>query len=169
MTKGLHRSLSRGKGTKQSVQKGIIPVKDLAISIAGTTGVGYGSAVIGELPQGNILVLGAVAYLQFFSASANVTATYDGDYAIGTTPTADATVTGTDADIIPLTALGAATAKLSPVVRGASTGAGAMFDNTDDSLELNLNLLIDDAATSGTAPMTANGHVIISYIVLGDD
>lgn len=168
MSKGLPRSLSRGAPALNPIIKQTFTVSALAISVAGTTGVGFGTVVIGDLPEGNILFLGAIAYFQFNSADTDITATYDGDYAIGTAPTADATLSGAEVDIIPSTALGAATAGLSPMVRGANA-TQAMFDNTDGSLELNLNLLIDDATISGTADMTASGFVQLAYIVLGDD
>jgi hypothetical protein len=109
--------------------------------------------------------------LQFKTTDADVTATFDGDYSIGSTPTADNVLSGTDADIIPSTPLGAATGKVSPYVRGVSAGAtaGVILDNTDGSLELNLNLLIDDAAISGAAPFTVDGVVRVAYLVMGDD
>lgn len=173
MGKGLPRSMSRGAAQRQEVLKQSIVVENVALSVAGATGVGWATAVIGDLPEGNILLLGAVSYMQFFTADANPAATYDGDYAIGTTPTADATITGTDANIIPSTALGAATAKLSPLARGTQAdGAftGVVLDNTDGSLELNLQLLIDDANISANGvPFTANGVLHLAYIVLGDD
>lgn len=171
MTKGLARSLSRGSPQEAPIIKQTISMNALAVSVVGASGVGFGSVVMGDLPQGNILFLGAVSYVQITSADADNTATFDGDYGIGTTPASDATITGADVDVIPSTALGAATAGVSPVVRGASAAAqtGAILDNTDGSLELNLNVLIDDAAISGTADMTVTGFLTLSYIVLGDD
>lgn len=168
MGKGLPRSRARGEPARNPIVKQFVEVSAIAISVAGTTGVGWGTAVIGDLPEGNILFLGAIAYLQFNSADADITATYDGDYSIGTAATADATLADAEVDIVPSTALGAATAKLSPRVRGANA-TQVMLDNTDGSLELNLNLLIDDATISGTADMTATGFVQLAYIVLGDD
>lgn len=165
--KGLIRSLSRNP-VRQAVRKQVVRLSNVAISVAGTTGVGFGSAVIGDLPEGNILVLGAVSYLQFTTVDADVQATFDGDYSIGSATTADAALAGAEVDIIPSTALGAATAGVSPVVRGAQ-GAQAVLDNTDGSLELNLNLLIDDANISGTGDFTVSGYVVLVYSVLGDD
>lgn len=171
MAKGLPRSRSRGKALVQPITTLRIPVRSKAVSVADGA-PGFGTAVLGALPQGNLLFLGCVSYLQFQSASSSITATFDGDYAIGTVPTANNSLGDAgDADIVPSTPLGAATAKLSPVVRGASTDAlgGGVIDNTDGSLELNLNLLIDDAAISGAAAFTVNGVVNIALIVLGDD
>lgn len=171
MAKGLPRSLSRARPLVQPITTLRIPVRNLTVNVADGA-PGFGTAILAGLPQGNLLFLGAVSYLQFATADADVTATFDGDYAIGTVPTANNSLADAgDADIVPSTPLGAATAKLSPVVRGASTDAlgGGVIDNTDGSLELNLNLLIDDAAISGAAPFTVNGVVNIALIVLGDD
>lgn len=169
--KGLQRSLSRGSPARQDVVKQVVKVNKLAIQVDGATGVGFGSAVIGDLPEGNILFLGAVAYMQFTKAASatGIQATFDGDYGIGTTPASDATITGADVDIIASTALGAATAGVSPRARGTNA-TQAIFDNTDGSLELNLNLLIDDANISADdQDLTVSGELYIVYSVLGDD
>jgi len=167
--KGLPRSLSRSAAGSGNSGK-TFPVSALAITTSGATGVGFGTAVIRGLPEGNILLLGAVAYLQFTKGSAGTIATFDGDYSIGTVPTVDNDVADAgEADIIPSTALGAATAGVSPMVRGANA-TQVILDNTDGSLELNLNLLIDDASVSADAQaFTVSGVVSLAYIVLGDD
>jgi len=167
--KGLPRSL--GRAEQFTLMNATVRVKDLSVSVADGA-PGFGTAVIAGLPSKNILFLGAVAYLQFFTSDADITATFDGDFAIGTVPTANNSLADAgDADIVPSTAMGAATAKLSPVIRGASTDAlgGLIIDNTAGTLELNLNVLIDDAAISGAAIFTVTGVVHLSYVVLGDD
>lgn len=165
--KGLIRSLGRNPFA-QPVRKLSIPVRNAALSIAGTSGVGFGSVVIGDFPAGNILLLGAVAYMQLTTVDADVQATFDGDFAVGTAATADATITGVDANIVGSAALGAATGGVSPIARG--TGATtAIVDNTDGTLEMNLNVIIDDANISGTGDFTVNGVLHIAYTVLGDD
>ncbi len=167
--KGQPRSRARAPALGGGLVNLNIPLTALAITVAGTSGVGFGSAVIRGLPQGNLLLLGAVCNVRFtHGADANATATFDGDFAVGTTPASDGTVTGQDVDIIPNTALGAATANLSPALR-ATNATQAIIDNTAGDLELNLNLLIDDAAISGAAGFTATGFLAIAYIVLGDD
>lgn len=169
--KGLPRSTSRGTPARQDVVKQVVKVQNLAIQVDGATGVGFGSAVIGDLPEGNILFLGAVSYLQFTKAAGatGIQATFDGDYGIGTTPASDATITGADVDVIASTALGAATSGVSPRARGTNA-TQAIFDNTEGSLELNLNLLIDDANISADdQDLTVSGELHIVYSVLGDD
>lgn len=165
--KGLIRSL-RNNQSRQPIVRKDIQVKALALSVDGTSGVGFGSVVIGDLPQGNLLFLGATSYMRFTEADADVQDTFDGDYSIGTAATADASLSGAEVDIIPSTALGAATGGVSPRVRGANA-TPAMLDNTDGSLELNLNLLIDDANISGTGSFTVSGSLSLLFAILGDD
>lgn len=172
--KGLARSLARkasNKGFSQAVQVAAIRIdKTIAVS-AVSSAVGFGTGVIGDFPEGNVLFLGAVSYLTFTGpTSADLADTWDGDYSIGTAPTADVTLSGAEVNIIGSTALGAATAEVSPKVRGALTTA-AIFDNTDGSLELNLNLLVDAAniADDSTVNIRAQGVVYIAYAIMGDD
>jgi hypothetical protein len=146
--KGYVRGLSRsaqsasGSGGKKTIPlSGTISVADGA--------PGFGTKVIGDFPAGNIF--------------------FDGDVAIGTAPTADSDFGDAgEANIIASTALGAATAKVSPMVRAVNI-TPLMLDNTDGSLELNLNLLIDDASISGAANFTYEGALYIDYSVMGDD
>jgi hypothetical protein len=149
--------------------KQTIKMRNLALSIAGTTGVGFGSMVIGDFPAGNILLHGAVAYVKLTTVDSDVQAAFDGDYSIGTVPTVDTDLADSgEADIVPSASLGAATAGVSPIVRSANA-TQAILDNTDGSLEMNLNVLIDDANISGTGSFTVTGELYICYTVLGDD
>jgi hypothetical protein len=167
---GLPRSMANaapGRVTTPIVKQ-TIPVTARTISVADGA-PGFGSVVLGDIPEGNILLLGAVSYLRFATADADVVAAFDGDFSIGTAPTVDNDLADTgEADLIASTPIGAATAKVSPLVR-ATNATQSIIDNTDGSLEVNLNLLIDDAAISGAADFTVDGVVMLSYVVLGDD
>lgn len=173
MAKGLPRSLSRGEPQRQEIIKQTFTVRNVTLTVDGATGVGFGSVVIGDLPKGNILLLGAVAYMQFTGpTSAQLSDTWNGDYGIGTTPAGDATITAGDVDMIQSTAVGPAVAEASPRTRGISLNAdaGEIHDNTDNSLEINLNLLVDDADISANGiAMTVNGELTLLYSVLMDD
>jgi hypothetical protein len=173
MSKGYPRGLSRGAPGLQEIVRQKIRLVDLAISIAGASGVGFGSAVAGDLPKGNILFLGAIAYLrvsEVAAGDADVVDTFTGNFSVGSTATADATLDTTDANFIASTALAAATAGVSPVTRGASAAdPSEILNNTDGSLEVNLNVTIADASISGTGSMLVNGYIELVYMVLGDD
>lgn len=167
--KGLVRSLARGKPQNQAVRRQRVILKNKALTTTGATGDGWGTVEIGDLPEGNILILGAAANLQFTGSSAGTTATFTGAYAVGTTATADATLSGTDANVIASATISAATGKVSPVTRGVGSTV-AMLDNTDGSLELNLNVKIDDAAVSAdNQAFTVSGVLDLVYSVLLDD
>lgn len=172
MSKGLTRSLGRAAPTLAKIVKQRVKARGVALSIDGATGVGFGAAVIGDLPAGNILLLGAVAYVTITEASAGITAVFTGNFSVGSAPTADATLSGAEVDVIQSTALAAATAGVSPRTRGTSAAAicGTVLDNTDGSLELNLNVLIADAEISADdAVASADVDMEISYVVLLDD
>lgn len=174
MSKGLPRSLGRQNPQASVITKQRIVVSNVAVTVAnGSTAPGIGSAVIGDFPEGNILLLGAVAQLKFdATGDTDATTTWNGDYGIGTAPNADADLSdATDIDIVQSTAIGPAVARVTPVTRGtsATAGCGNIVDNTDGSLEINLNVMVDDADQSAAISLVVNGFVDVSYIVLGDD
>jgi hypothetical protein len=172
MGKGLPRSLARGAPQRQDIIRQVVNINHSVAVTATGVAVGFGTSVIGDLPEGNILFLGAVGYLQLSGSGsdANLDATWDGDFSVGTAPTADVTLSGAEVDILPSTALGAATAEVSPRVR-AVNATQAMLDNTDGSLELNLNVLIDAAniIDGATVNLTARGTLQLAYVVMLDD
>lgn len=142
--------------------------------VDGAAGVGFGTLVAGGFPEGNILFLGAACSLSFAGsgADAGLVDTWAGDFGVGTTPASDGTITGGDVDILPTTALAAATAEVSPITQARSTQSenAAIFDNTAGDLEINLNLLIDDVNISvDNVPITVTGFISLAYCVLGND
>jgi hypothetical protein len=171
MSKGLPRSLSRGAPQRQEIVKQIFTVRDGEIVMAAASGDGVGSLVIGDFPEGNILFLGAVGYFAFAGSGADddLAADWEGSYGIGTTPAGDATISTTDEDITTEADIAAASAEVSARTRSAGA-TQAIFDNTDGSLEINLNLLIDDVDIAGAdSVITVNGELAILYSVLMDD
>lgn len=169
--KGLQRSMARGPRADQPVVKRRIPF-DKSLSFTGITDtVVHQQAVIGGLPAGNLLLLGAVAYLTLQGpTSANLTNDFEGDYSVGSAPNADTSLSGTDVDIVGSQAIAAATAELSPTVRGVNA-TQAILDNTDGAMELNLNVLLDanEVTNAQVVAIRARGVLEIAYIVLGDD
>lgn len=176
MSKGLPRSMSRGAPLRQEIIKQNIKfTKEITITGVDSS-VDAGTAVIGDLPQGNILLLGATAYVKVdATGQAEVTTNWGGDFGIGTVPQNDVDLADAGEDnIIASTPVNAVSStKASAVTRGASTQTenGQIFDNTDGSLELNLNLLIDDNVITDDEDgvFTVSGVLHIAYIVLGDD
>jgi len=178
MGKGFPRSLKHAD--KSTVRVARIDVSE-TLSVTGSTGVAVDqTAVIGDFPEGNILLLGAVANLTFSGPGANgdLSDTWAGDFSVGSTPADDNTLTAADIDMVGSTALAAATAEVGVATRGAmgsdATDGGLLvelLDNTDGSLEINLNLLVDadDITNAVAVDITATGQVYYAYCVLGDD
>jgi hypothetical protein len=165
--------MSRGAAQAQEIIKQTVVIRNQTVPVTSvTTAAGFGTVVVGDFPEGNILFLGALAYISLAGsgADANLIDTWNGDFSVGTNPTADVSLTGNEVDIIPSTATTVAVAEVSPRTRAANA-TQAIFDNTDGSLEVNLNVLIDaaDIGDSQTVNLTANGEITLVYVILGDD
>ena len=174
MGKGNKRTLDRSALYGGSLRCQKIPFNVLVDLTDGNPGVG--TKVLRKLKQGNLMFFGALCYVTFTKVSGSITDTFDGDFSIGTTADANATLATTDVDIIQSTAMGAATAGVSPRIRaltantsGILTNNVTIFDNTAADLELNLNVLIDDAAISGAAVLRAKGTLFLAALKMGDD
>jgi hypothetical protein len=172
MAKGYPRGLARGNKAKKDSNT-IRLTLDEALTFTGATGAAvFATKALEGLPEGNILLLGAVSNLTFTGpTSANLANDFQGDYSIGTAPTADNDLSDTnEANIIASTPIPAATAEVSANVR-ATNATQAIIDNTAGDMEVNLNVLLDaDEVTNGEdVDITVTGTVDIAYIVLGDD
>ncbi len=178
MAKGLPRSHNNANKAVAPIVRDVIVVKGKTVTLTEDVGgqPAWATLVVGDFPEGNVLFFGAVAYFTFSGsgADADLGDTWEGDYGVGTTPSTDDTtpLVTTFEDITGTVAIAAATAEVSPRTRGTSTDgeAGVLYDNTDGSLELNLNLLVDAAGITGDdSVITIDGELYISYVVLGND
>lgn len=170
MGKGLPRSMRNAKPANQAVAKRRIPFSATFVVANGSTAPGIGSVVIGDFPAGQIyLMVARVSNMVFSSADADVIATWDGDWSVGSAPNADSDLTdAADFDIVGGSggqAIGAATAKVSPT-QALTTVKNAMIDNADGSKEINLNVMIDDASQSGDVTLSVTGEIELVYTVL---
>lgn len=175
MSKGLPRSLANSD--RINVVERVIDLTGLVLSSVAAAGTGdqnqgLSTAVIGALPEADLLLLGAKAELAFAGpgSSADLSDVWEGDFSIGTAPDADGTLENDEVDILASTALTAA-AEVTPSTRVVNATA-AVLDNRDGSLELNLNLAIDAAAATGqddgtSVDITLSGTVTVVYVVLG--
>jgi len=173
----LHDNIGAGAGTGVSVtnsygfQKSIIKFVNTPIVMADEAGVvAYGGLKIFDFPAGSLVIQGATADIAVTKSSAGIIATFDGDFALGTAAAAnDATLTSTEANIIPSTATpqavsGATTAK------GRSTAA-LLLDGTTTAADLYINFLVDDAdhdVTTTPANLILNGTVTVLWANMGD-
>lgn len=136
--------------------------------------VEWASTVISGLPVGLLLIQGGVLHLEAIDAITNgtITDTYVLSASLGTTATADNTPTGDDVNLATHTALSAAVGGVASVSRGLNgieTVAGAAGaapgyqDNSDGSLEVNLNLTLPDANISGVGSLRVRGLLVLDY------
>jgi hypothetical protein len=160
MTKGLKRSAKKAQRRTQ-----MVPIRALQIAITdpGSANAPF-TAVVGGLPRGYIQFEGATASLQLTKVSGGLTDTFTGNIAAGTTPTADATLDGTDVNILPSTAITAASAGVSAAKRYSNV-TPLLLDNSDGSLEINLNGFIADAAISADGVLQVDGFIEVAYTV----
>lgn len=142
----------------------IVPLTDEAGVVA------YGGLKFADLPAGAWHVHAAFVNLAITKSSAGVNADWDGDFAIGTvTASNNATLSGTEANVVPSTATPQAAAGAT-TAKGLST-AGLMLDGTGTPVDLFLNMLVDDADhdVGGTAcNLIANGTIKLVATYLGD-
>lgn len=178
MAKGLPRSHAHANKSVAPINRDVFVIKAKTVTLTEDAGgqPAWATLIVGDFPEGNILFLGAVAYFTFAGSGADgdLADTWEGDFAVGTTPSTDDTtpLATTMDDITATQAIPAATAEVSPRARGVSLVAdtGLIYNNTDGSLELNLNMLVDAADISGDdSVLTIDGELYIVYVVLGDD
>jgi hypothetical protein len=132
--------------------------------------VAYSGKKVFDFPEGQIVILSAVADLDLTKSAAGVNADWDGDFSVGTvTASNNATLTSTEANIIPSTATPQAAAGVT-TANGQNTGV-AVLDGTNTAADLYLNLLVDDADQDVTGTPTSlivNGTLTVTWIKGGD-
>lgn len=173
MSKGLGRSLQRGLKSEARIVKDTIDLTGKTIDIVSvSSAIGFGSLEISDFPEGNILVLGIAGTIGFAGSGsdANLADTWEGNFGIGSTPASDATISGDDENIVTEVDMATAAAEVLAPFRVADVSS-VILDNTDGSLEMNLNVLIDaaDIVDDKTVVLTLSGLLEISYVVLGND
>lgn len=160
-------AVTKGDGV---VNQTVLTLASTPVTVANTTGASFGGVKIYDLPEGRILVLGVTASLGFVWTGESIGATGSGDYSLGTTITADATLDGTDVDLLPSTAMTDPAVGGVAAATGGALAASAPFDGTGTAKDVNLNIIIDDAdvADGDSDTVLASGTVTITWINLGD-
>ena len=156
--------------TASLVQKTVLTLTDLEVTMTDAAAAGsHGSAPLFTFPAGNILILGAIGTLSLTAGSGGLADTAAVVAAIGTVATAvdNATLTSTEADIIPSTAA-TLTDGANAAVDMQST-AVAVKDGTTTAGVARLNLAVPDADSTASDTLTVSGTVTITWINLGDN
>jgi len=174
---------ANGTGVVVSSEK--VEVRTLKLTLTNTpvvmadeaATVAYGSLKVADLPQGNIVILGAVMDLALTLSAAGINADWDGDVGLGTTAAGNnAALAGTEQDLIPTTATPQAVASAT-TAKAKSTAtelAAGVFDGTTATgaaKDIYLNILVDDAdhdVTTTPTNIICDGTIQITYCNLGD-
>lgn len=155
-------------------RKTVLKFTNVAFAMTDAAGVvAYSGKKVYDLPEGDIMFFGATANLVLTKSSSGVIDTWDGDFALGTvTAAADATLTSTEANLIPSTATPQAVAAAT-TAKGVSTSTeGAkIFNGTGTAVDVYLNFLVDDTdqdVTTTPCNLIVNGTVTLFWANLGD-
>ena len=162
---GTVRVIEKGN---QAVHQTILTFTATPITMAGSAGnVLYGGLQVYTAQKGNIQFLGAeilssgAAKLTCSSAGS---ATFTGKSALGTVTAAnDATLTGTEANILASTAIASATAKVASVKNIALTAPSAPLDGTVAATPVFLNFIVDTDASNASGTCTFTGTVVLTW------
>ena len=146
-----------------------LTVDGLSVTMTDAGAAGsHGTASLFTFPAGNIVILGAITDLALVAGAGGIGDTAAvvasvGSAAVGTD---NATLTSTEANIVPSTAAtlssGAGTAK------GEST-APVTLDGTSSAAVARLNLAVPDGDSSASDTLAVTGTVKITWINLGDN
>lgn len=141
--------------------------------------VEFASTSLCGLPKGDLIVLGGFLHLDVTEdpLTANISNTYAVTCSLGTTATADNTLSGTEINLLTAASAGAAIASVSPhvarafdginTVAGALAAAAGTLANSGATLSCILNMTLPDADISGLATLRVKGLVRIVYVGLG--
>lgn len=157
--------------TEQSgpVHTTVLTITALSITMTDATTAGcHGSQKIYDFPAGNIVILGATTDLAITAGAGGITdtAAVVGSVGSATVGTDNATLSGTEANIVPSTA-----ASLTGGVGacdGQSTGV-VVLDGTDTAADAYLNLAVPDAGSSANDTISVSGTVTLVWVNLGDN
>ena len=170
MPAGLPNSLKRAVQDGNVFGRHRVEVSNVSLSVSSTgAAIGFGTVELSGLPVGFVNILEVAATLNFEAQDANLIATYSGDWSLGSAPTADNTLSGSEVDIVASTAVGPAVAGVIATVRAPIAGGGPVrIDNSGGTLELNLNFIADAASIvdDTTAVVRVDGTVdfLLGYV-----
>ena len=147
-------------------------VKMALTDVAST--VAYTSQKIYDFPVGHIYIQSAVADLTLTADAAGVNNNWDGDFGLGTAAADNNnSLSSTEDDILPTTAVAAGTSDKIGVAKGVSTAnEHVVFDGSSTAKDLYLNVLVDDEDQNVTGTPTnliAAGTITLNWIFMGDN
>lgn len=168
MGKGLVRSLSRGEPLLQPVIKYRVPID---FDAPFTTTKRWATAVLGALPEGDLLFLGATLHLNLdASGHSGIDDAWEGDIALGENATNNDTISGGEHNMLGTLAIPAATSKVATFSGSHNVATtGIIVGNTNGNKSVHLNILVDSADITGDTIVRVTGFLVLAIIIMGDD
>lgn len=141
---------------------------DVAITMTDATTAGsHGSHKFADFNAGLVAIYGAISNLAITAAAGiGATGAVVGSVGSAATGTDNATLTSTEANIIPSTTC---TLTDSAGVMDGEFTAIAALDGTQTAVDARLNFAVPDADSSGNSTITVNGYIDLFVVFLGDN
>ncbi len=143
----------------------VFTLTDLSVVITDAATKEWGGTKIFDFPEGAINIIGSSLDLSIVVSSL-LSATSNGDYALGTTIATNADLTGTQVDLHQKTTIAVLSGRAG-VITGQD-GVKAIMDGTTTAKDCYLNIIFDAGDASGAATVTVNGTITLLYNYLGD-
>ena len=146
------------------IQKIVLTLDEVSIDLADGGTKEYGSLKVADLGDNIVKVIGSVVDMTIARVGTSLSATADGDYALGSTLATDADLSGTQVDIHVKTTIAALTAGAGVVV-GLDNEKVIVDHSTGDIF---LNLIFDAGAlVSGVDAVVVDGTITLLVATLG--
>lgn len=147
------------------IKKSVLTLSNVEITIDGSGGVGWGTALLATFPVGIVQIHGIAVTDLLLTPVTGVDADAAGNFSVGSAATTDSTLSGTDANMVASTAI----ADISAVTDAVGV-AGLGLNGTAAASTINLNMNIADADVgSSTYACTVSGKVVVIWSYLGND
>lgn len=167
----LAAGVSVSEGGFGGLHKTVLTLTDVSIAMTDAAAAGnHGSLQLYDFPTGVVFLLGAVTDLTTLAGAGGLadTAALVGSIGSVTLATDNATLTSTEADIVPSTA-GTLSSGAGVLDGETTTALIAIFDGTATAADAFLNLAVPDAGTSANDTLELDGTITIYWLELGDN
>ena len=143
----------------------VVMTNNAGVALYGGIGTTTTTAIY-TFPKGAIKILGADVRGNLTLTTAGALATYASINALGTATSAnDATLTGTEANILASTSAATAAAKVA-AVKSYSLADVVPYDGTNTAMPMFLNFVVANDASNSTGVGTFTGTVTVSWVNL---
>jgi hypothetical protein len=133
--------------------------------------IAYRGLKVYNFPEGSIKIFGVTANLVLTKSSTGIIATWAGAFSLGSVVANNsATLTGTEADMLPSTVTPAAVAGVA-AAKGRNAADIVPFDGTAAAIGAYLNFIVNDTdhdVTTTPANIIVNGSIHLHWVNLGD-